>query len=108
MAILLRDTSRVIVQGATGRVGRVFAQRLKRHYRTFAGGVTPGRGGETGEGIPIFGSVRDAVSAAGANASVITVPGAGAADAAYEAIDAGLRTICIYTEGVPVHEAMRL
>jgi succinyl-CoA synthetase alpha subunit len=105
MAILLDHSARVIIQGITGRIGKVFSARMARHYATFCGGVRPGGGG-TIDGKPIFPSVAEAVDKVGANTSVVVVPGPGVKAAALEAIEAGIKLIWIYTDGVPVHDAM--
>jgi succinyl-CoA synthetase alpha subunit len=107
VAILVDRASRVIVQGATGTVGRAFAERLARHYPNYAGGVTPGRGGQAIGSRPVWDTVAEAVAQAGANASVIAVPAAHAADAVYEAVDAGIRIVTIYTDLIPLHEVVR-
>lgn len=107
MAILVDSNSRVIVQGATGTVGRAFAERMAQHYTNFVGGVTPGRGGQVVGGRPVWDTVVEAVAASGATASVITVPAAHAPDAVYEAVDAGLTTVSIYTDLIPLHEVVR-
>jgi succinyl-CoA synthetase alpha subunit len=107
VAILVDRRSRVIVQGATGTIGRAFAERMARHYTNYVGGVTPGRGGQTIGGRPVWNTVLESVLEAGANASVVTVPAAYAADAVYEAVDAGIRIVTIYTDLIPLHEVIR-
>lgn len=106
MAILVDQDSRVIVQGATGRVGRTFAERMGRHYDTYVAGVTPGRGGQEIAGRPVYDTVAEAAYHCGANVSVITVPAPFVADAVYEAIDAGIRVVTIYTDLVPIHDTL--
>ena len=108
MSVLVDRATRVLTQGITGATGQLHT-RLCREYGTqMVAGVTPGRGGTDFEGIPIFDTVAQAVGATGANASVIYVPPAGAADAVMEAADAGLPlTVCI-TEGVPVLDMVRV
>lgn len=106
MAIIVDRNSRVIIQGITGTTGRTFAQRMSEHYDTFVGGVTPGKGGEVVCGKPVFNFVRDAVAQVKANTSIIVVPSKFLKDAVYEAVDAGIKTIWTYTDGVAVHDAV--
>ncbi len=108
MAILADKNTKVIVQGITGREGR-FQTRLMIDYGTaVVGGVRAGKGGEWAEGVPVFDTVQKAVEATGANCSIIYVPGAGAADAMYEAIDAGVPLVVCITDPVPVAEMMKI
>ena len=107
MAILVDGDSRVIVQGATGTVGRSFATRMAQHYENFVAGVTPGRGGAVVGGRPVLDAVSEAVEQHDANTSVIAVPAAFVEDAVIEAVDAGIRLICIYSDLVPLHQTMR-
>jgi succinyl-CoA synthetase alpha subunit len=107
MAILLDTTTRLIVQGLTGREGTFHAKQAQAYGTTVVGGVTPGKGGTTHEGWPIFNTVADAVKATGANTSVIFVPAAFAADAVMESADAGLRLVVCITEGIPTLDMMR-
>lgn len=101
MAILIDQDTRLLVQGLTGREGTFHAKQAAAFGTTVVGGVTPGKGGTTHEGWPVFNTVADAVRETGANASVIFVPPAVAADAIMEAADAGLAlTVCI-SEGIP-------
>jgi succinyl-CoA synthetase alpha subunit len=107
MAILIDKNTRLLVQGLTGREGTFHAKAAAAYGTTVVGGVTPGKGGTTHEGWPIFDTVEEAVRKTGANASVIFVPPAFAADAVMEAADAGLAlTVCI-TEGIPTLDMMR-
>ena len=107
MAILLDKSTRLIVQGLTGKEGTFHAKQAAAYGTQVVGGVTPGKGGTTHEGWPVFNTVADAVKATGANTSVIFVPAAFAADAVMEAADAELRlTVCI-TEGIPTLDMMR-
>jgi len=101
MSILVDSNTRVVVQGITGREGSFQTRRCIEYGTSVVAGVTPGRGGETAEGAPVFNTVRDAVEATGANCSLIFVPAPGAADAVLEAKDAGLPIIVCITEGVP-------
>ena len=107
MAILLDKSTRLIVQGLTGKEGTFHAKQAAAYGTQVVGGVTPGKGGTTHEGWPVFNTVSDAVKVTGANTSVIFVPAAFAADAVMEASDAELRlTVCI-TEGIPTLDMMR-
>lgn len=108
MAILVDSDSRVLIQGITGHTGRNHAAKLLAERSPLVGGVSPKRAGEAVEGLPVFASCHDAVAGTGANTSFVSVPAPFAGDAALEAIDAGIRTVVIYTEGVPVHDAMRV
>ncbi|HKY22866.1 MAG TPA: succinate--CoA ligase subunit alpha [Vicinamibacterales bacterium] len=107
MAILLDKSTRLIVQGLTGKEGTFHAKQAASYGTTVVGGVTPGKGGTSHEGWPIFNTVADAVKATGANTSVIFVPAAFAADAVMEAADAELRLVVCITEGIPTLDMMR-
>ncbi len=105
MAILLTDKTRVIVQGITGSEGTFHTGQMLEYNTKVVGGVTPGKGGQLWQDkLPIFNTVRDAVEATKANASVIFVPPPFAADAILEAIDAGIELIVTITEGIPVRD----
>jgi succinyl-CoA synthetase alpha subunit len=108
MAILVDTDTRLVVQGLTGSEGRFHGLRNRSHGTQVVAGVTPGKGGQDVEGIPVFDTVASAVAETGANMSMIFVPAPFAADAMYEAIDAGIATIVCVTEGVPAHEMLRL
>src|SRR5262252_7697521 len=101
MSVLIDKSTRLIVQGLTGREGTFHAQQAAAYGTTVVGGVTPGKGGATHEGCPVFDTVQQAVKATGANASVIFVPPPAAADAVMEAADAGLPLVVCITEGIP-------
>ncbi len=101
-----RDT-RVVVQGLTGREGRFHALQCRDYGTQIVAGMTPGKGGTSVEGIPVFDSVRAAVAATGANTSLVFVPPPACADAVMEAADAGIRLIVAITEGVPVNDMLR-
>jgi succinyl-CoA synthetase alpha subunit len=107
MAILLDKSTRLIVQGLTGKEGTFHAKQAAAYGTTVVGGVTPGKGGTSHEGWPIFDTVTDAVKATGANTSVIFVPASFAADAVMEAADAELRLVVCITEGIPTLDMMR-
>lgn len=107
MSILIDHALRVIVQGITGRDGRFHALRMRECGTQIVGGVTPGKGGQTVAGIPVFGSVEKAARDTDAEASVLFVPPPFAADAICEAADAGIALIVAITEGIPVLDVMR-
>ncbi len=102
-----KDT-RLVVQGITGRDGRFHALQMKEYGTNVVAGVTPGKGGEDVDGIPVFNSVADAVGETGANTSVIYVPSFAAPDAIYEACDAGCGLIVCITEGIPALEMVKV
>jgi succinyl-CoA synthetase alpha subunit len=107
MAIVVDNDTRLVVQGLTGSEGRFHGLRNRAYGTSVVAGVTPGKGGQDVEGIPVFNTVADAVDKAGANTSLIFVPARFAADAIYEAVDAGIETVICITEHVPVHEMLR-
>jgi succinyl-CoA synthetase alpha subunit len=107
MAILVNKQTRVLTQGITGATGQFHTRACKEYGTQMVAGVTPGRGGTSFEGIPIFDTVARAVAATGADATVIYVPPAFAADAIMEAADAGIPLIICITEGVPVRDMVR-
>jgi succinyl-CoA synthetase alpha subunit len=103
VAIVVDNDTRLVVQGLTGSEGRFHGLRNRAYGTNVVAGVTPGKGGQDVEGIPVFDTVADAVDKAGANTSLIFVPARFAVDAVYEAIDAGIGTVICITEHVPVH-----
>lgn len=107
MSILIDNTTRVIVQGITGREGQFHARNMKAAGTNVVGGVTPGKGGQTVEGVPVFDTVLQAKAATNANASCIFVPAAGAADAIMEAANAGIELIVCISENIPVIDMTR-
>jgi len=107
MAVLIDKSTRLIVQGLTGREGTFHAKQAAAYGTTVVGGVTPGKGGTTHEGWPIFDTVSQAIEKTAANASVIFVPPAFAADAVMEAADAGIAVVVCITEGIPTLDMMR-
>mgnify|MGYP000117903032 FL=1 len=108
MSIFIDDHTRVIVQGITGKIGSVQTRWMLEYGTNVVGGVTPGKGGKTVEGLPVFDSVEEAVRETGANASVFFVPAPFVLDAFYETVDAGVELIVIVPEHVPVHDVMRM
>ena len=108
MAILVDNETRLVVQGITGREGKFHTGRMLESGTNVVAGVTPGKGGQEYEGVPIFNTMEEAVKETGANASVIFVPAAFCADAIFEALDFNIRTVCCITEGVPVHDMMKV
>ena len=107
MSIFIDNNTTLIVQGITGRDGSFHARQMMEYGTKVVAGVTPGKGGQTFDGVPVFNTVFDAVEATGANTSVIYVPPMGAADAIMEAADAGVKFIVCITEGVPVLDMTR-
>jgi succinyl-CoA synthetase alpha subunit len=108
VAILVHEGTRLVVQGLTGSEGRFHGLRNRAYGTQLVAGVTPGKGGQDVEGVPVFDTVAAAVAEAGANTSMVFVPAPFAADAVYEAVDAGIETIVCITEGVPAHDMLRL
>jgi succinyl-CoA synthetase alpha subunit len=108
MAVLLDRNTRLLVQGLTGREGTFHALAAKQYGTNVVGGVTPGKGGTTHEGMPVFNTVADAVKETGADASVIFVPPPFAADAIMEAADAGIALVVCITEGIPTLDMLRV
>src|ERR1044071_4843977 len=107
MSVFIDKSTRLIVQGLTGREGTFHAKQAQAYGTHVVGGVTPGKGGTTHEGWPIFHTVRDAVENTGTNASVIFVPPPFAADAVMESADAGIALVVCITEGIPTFDMMR-
>src|SRR5450759_273243 len=108
MSILVDKSTRLLVQGLTGREGTFHAKAAAAYGTTIVGGVTPGKGGTTHEGWPIFNTVQQAVAQTGANASLIFVPPPAGADTVMEAVDAGLALVVCITEGIPTLDMMRV
>ena len=107
MSILVDKNTRLITQGITGKAGKFHSEQCRDYGTNLVGGVTPGRGGESALGVPVFDSCSEAVKATGANASMVFVPPPGAADAIMEAADAGIPLIIAITEGIPVMDMAR-
>ena len=108
MSVLVNKRTKVICQGFTGKQGTFHSEQAIAYGTRMVGGVTPGKGGQTHLGLPVFNTVRDAVAATGADASMIYVPAAFAADSIMEAAAAGIRVIACITEGIPVRDMRRV
>ena len=106
MSILIDEKTRALVQGITGGEGRFHTERMLGDGTNIVAGVTPGKAGESVEGVPVFDTVADAVAETNANASILFVPPAFAADAILEAAEAGIELIVCLTEGIPVHDML--
>jgi succinyl-CoA synthetase alpha subunit len=107
MSILVDKNTRLICQGITGKAGKFHSEQCRDYGTKLVGGVTPGRGGEPALGVPVFDTCEEAVKQTGANATMIFVPPAGAADAILEAADAGITLVVAITEGIPVVDMAR-
>ena len=108
MSILLNEKTPVIIQGFTGRIGSFHAQEMIDYGTNVVGGVTPGKGGEKHLNLPVFNTVKDAVTGTGAEASTVFVPPPFAADAIMEAADAGIKFCVCVTDGIPAQDMMRV
>jgi succinyl-CoA synthetase alpha subunit len=108
MAIIVDRDTRLVVQGLTGSEGRFHGLRNRAYGTQVVAGVTPGKGGQDVEGVPVFDTVADAVGREGANTAMLFVPAPFAADAIYEAVDSGIATVVCITEGIPAHEMLRI
>jgi succinyl-CoA synthetase alpha subunit len=108
MAIIVDRDTKLVVQGATGREGSFHTLRNRGYGTNVVAGVTPGKGGQDLEGIPVFDTVAESVAEAGANTAMIFVPARFAADAIYEAVDAGIGTVICIAEGLPAHDMLRV
>jgi succinyl-CoA synthetase alpha subunit len=108
VAIVVTNETRLVVQGITGREGSFHTARNRDYGTSVVAGVTPGKGGEEVSGIPVFDTVRDAVAETGANTAMVFVPARFAADAMFEAVDAGIGTVICITEGIPAHDMLRV
>ena len=106
MSVLVKKSSKIIVQGFTGTEGSFHASQMIEYGSPVLGGVTPGKGGQVHLGLPVFNTVQEAVDAVGADTTIIFVPPAFAADAIMEAADAGIKIIITITEGIPVKDMM--
>ena len=108
MSILVDQSTRLVVQGITGREGAFHATRNKSYGTNVVAGVTPGKGGQDVEGIPVFNTLHQAVQETGANTAMVFVPPRFAPDALYEAIESGVELIICITEGIPAHDMLRI
>lgn len=108
MAIIVNEHSKIIIQGITGNIGQSFAKRMIDYNTPIVGGVTPGKGGEKVFDLPVFDTVEEAVQQTGADCSFISVRPIFVKQAVYEAIDAGIKVIVIYSEGVPIHDSLEI
>jgi len=108
VSILIHDSTRVIVQGITGRVGSIQTRWMLAYGTKVVAGVTPGKAGATVEGVPVFSSVEEAVSQTHANASVFFIPAAFVLDAFLETVDAGVKLVVMIPEHIPVHDVMKM
>ena len=108
MAILIDEKTRIIVKGFTGKIGSFHSEEMIKYGSNIVGGVTPGKGGQTHLGRPVFNTVKDAVKNTGASASVLFVPPAFAADSAMEAADSGIKTCVAITDGIPSHDMIKI
>ena len=107
MSILVNENTRVVVQGLTGREGSFHGGKMMEYGTRVVAGVTPGKGGQSALGVPVFDTVKEAVAATGADASVIFVPAALSADSACEAADAGIKLVVLISEHIPVLDMVR-
>ena len=108
MSILINRNTKVLCQGFTGKQGTFHSEQALAYGKQMVGGVTPGKGGQTHLNLPVFNTMREAVAATGANASVIYVPSPYAADSIMEAVDAGIEVIVCITEGIPVLDMLKV
>jgi succinyl-CoA synthetase alpha subunit len=108
MAIVVGNDTKLVVQGITGSEGSFHAVRNRDYGTNVVAGVTPGKGGQDVSGIPVFNTVAGAVAETGANTTLVFVPARFAADAIYEAVDAGIETVICVAEGLPAHEMLRV
>src|SRR5258705_6876775 len=108
MAIIVDNDTKLVVQGLTGSEGRFHGLRNRAYGTDLVAGVTPGKGGQDVDGVPVFDTVHDAVEQAGANTAMVFVPPPFAADSILEAADAGIETIVAITEGIPAHDMLRI
>lgn len=106
MAIYINNSTRVLVQGITGRQGTFHTSQMLTYGTRLIGGVSPGKSGQTVEGLPVYDTVFEAMAAEPAKATILFIPAPFTRDAAYEAIDAGIKLMVVITEGVPLHDAL--
>ena len=108
MTVLIDKNSKIIIQGFTGKMGSFHADEMIKYGSNVIGGVTPGKGGSTHLNLPVFNTVKDAVGETGADASILFVPPAFAADSAMEAADAGIKTCVAIVDGIPAHDMIKI
>jgi succinyl-CoA synthetase alpha subunit len=108
VAIIIDRGTRLVVQGITGREGSFHTGRNRAYGTNVVAGVTPGKGGQDVDGVPVFDTVAEAVEKAGANTTMVFVPARFAGDAIYEAVDAGVQTVICISEGLPAHDMLRI
>jgi succinyl-CoA synthetase alpha subunit len=108
MSILLNKHTKVLVQGITGKIGQAQTKWMKEYGTNIVAGVTPGRGGASVEGVPVFDSVAEAVKDTGAEASVFFVPARAVKDTVFETLEAGIKLVVVVTEHIPVHDTMEM
>ncbi|MDA1338331.1 MAG: succinate--CoA ligase subunit alpha [bacterium] len=108
MTILIDEKTKIIVQGFTGKIGSFHADEMIKYGSNIVGGVTPGKGGQTHLGLPVFNTVKEAVKNTGASTSILFVPPAFAADSAMEAADAGIKICVAITDGIPFHDMIKI
>ena len=108
MSILVDKETKIIVQGFTGKIGSFHASEMIKYGSNLVGGVTPGKGGQTHLGLPVFNTVKEAVRKTGATATILFVPSEFAADSAMEAADAGIKICVAITDGIPSHDMIKI
>lgn len=108
MAIILKDTTKIIVQGITGNQGQFHSGQMLAYGSKIVGGISPGKGGQEVNGVPVYETVEEAMAKQEVDASVIFVPAKLVKDAAFEAMEAGIKTLVIITEHVPLHDALEI
>ena len=108
MSVLIDKKTKIIVQGFTGKMGSFHAEEMIKYGTNVVGGVTPGKGGMKHLNLPVFNTVKEAVEETGADASILFVPPAFAADSAMEAADAGIKTLVAITDGIPAHDMIKV
>src|ERR1700755_2232848 len=108
MALIRDNDTRLVVAGLTGSEGRFHGLRNREYGTSLVAGVTPGKGGQDVDGVPVYDTVGAAVANDGANTAMVFVPAPFAADAVYEAVNAGITTVICITEGVPAHDMLRI
>ena len=108
MSILIDKETKIIVQGFTGKIGSFHASEMVKYGSNLVGGVTPGKGGQSHLGLPVFNTVKEAVNNTGATATILFVPPEFAADSAMEAADAGIKICVAITDGIPSHDMIKI